>query len=263
MVELPQSVQRYLVGYRSSGDDLRTSSSAHVYFFRHPQGRGRFLKVLKSAERRSDEAKLGTEKVALEGLRGLSWVANVVYYCVEDGVEYLITEELPGRSSEGEWARADIPGMLRAVAEGLRRIHTLAIRDFALDGSVDGLLARLERRVRLNLVGEGELEGVGWRGSAQELLEEMQRRRPRNEERVLTHGDFCLPNVLVEAGQVTGVVDWGHAGVGDRHRDFAAVAMSIGRNYGEEWVEPFFEAYGVGDVDREKLRYHRLLYDLI
>src|SRR5689334_14904190 len=101
MVELPQSVQRYLVGYRSSGDDLRTSSTAHVYFFRHAERRGRFVKVLKGAERREEEAELEAEKVVLEGLRGLSWVAGLVHYCREEGTEYLITKELPGRSSEG------------------------------------------------------------------------------------------------------------------------------------------------------------------
>ena len=36
---------------------------------------------------------------------------------------------------------------------------------------------------------------------------------------VFTHGDYCAPNILVGAAPlhtVTGVVDWGYAGVADR-----------------------------------------------
>lgn len=91
----------------------------------------------------------------------------------------------------------------------------------------------------------------------------MHKVRPQSEESVLTHGDFCLPNILIKDNQVTGIVDWGYAGLGDRYRDFAAVVYSIGRNLGEQWVERFFAEYGISELDQEKLRYHRLLYALV
>jgi aminoglycoside phosphotransferase len=185
-----------------------------------------------------------------------------VYYCQQGETEYLITDEIPGYSSENELLKADIPGLLSVVAHALRRIHNLAINDFPLDGSVSTLLVKLERRISLNLLKPEDFRRAGWHGSPRELLDYMHRLRPQSEESVLTHGDYCLPNVLVKEGQVTGIVDWGYAGLGDRYRDFAAVVKSICRNLGEDWVDLFFEEYGVNELDREKLKYHRLLYDL-
>jgi aminoglycoside phosphotransferase len=263
LIALPVSVMPLLDGYTSSGDDLKSNSKAHVYYFRHPRRRGRYVKVYNSAESRAGEADLAAERSALQPLQGQSWVPDLVYYGKEGEIEYLISEELPGQNCISEPLQRDIPTLVKAMAQGLRRIHNLPVNDFPLDGSVDQLLAKLERLIRLDLVSAEALEDAGWQGSPQAFLDHMRRTRPQPEESVLTHGDYCLPNILVKEGQVTGIVDWGYAGMGDRHRDFAAVAMSIGWNLGEQWVEPFFEAYGMDALDREKLQYHRLLYDLL
>lgn len=70
--------------------------------------------------------------------------------------------------------------------------------------------------------------------------------RPAEEDLVFTHGDPSLPNVILEAseltGFVTGFVDVGRAGVGDRYRDLALAARSLAYNWGEAWVPLFFEA---------------------
>lgn len=262
MRDLPDSINTYLEEYTSTGDDLRTSSKSHVYFFRHADRRGRFLKVMNTVDIRPDEADLESERVALQWLQGQCWAPELVHYCQQDEIEYLITEAMPGCSSDSELLKADIPGLLSTIAHGLRRIHNLASNDFPRDGSVDMLLARLERLIRLNLLKPEDLKRVGWHGSPHELLDHMHKIRPQAEESVLTHGDYCLPNILVKDGQVTGIVDWGYAGLGDRHRDFAAAVKSICRNLGEEWVNLFFKEYGINELDRERLKYHRLLYDL-
>lgn len=47
---------------------------------------------------------------------------------------------------------------------------------------------------------------------------------------VFVHGDFCLPNVLLLRGTVSGVVDVAGAGVGDPWLDFAWCLWSLGYN---------------------------------
>lgn len=59
------------------------------------------------------------------------------------------------------------------------------------------------------------------------------------------HGDYCLPNIMVTEGQVSGVIDWPHAGYLDRRIDLAAASRSIRYNLKDElFVTAFLRAYG-------------------
>ena len=49
------------------------------------------------------------------------------------------------------------------------------------------------------------------------------------------------------------------AGVSDRHRDFMSIELTIKRNCGEEWIPEFYEVYGAGEVDPERIRFFWLL----
>ena len=94
--------------------------------------------------------------------------------------------------------------------------------------------------------------------SALDLLSELEATRPGSEDLVVTHGDFCLPNVILRSGAVAGFIDVGRAGVADRHQDFACAARSIAYNYGEQFVAPFFEAYGMAP-DPARIAFYQLL----
>ena len=53
----------------------------------------------------------------------------------------------------------------------------------------------------------------------EELLEELLRTRPAGEDLVFTHGDYCLPNVLIDGQRLGGFIDMGRAGVADQAGD--------------------------------------------
>ena len=73
--------------------------------------------------------------------------------------------------------------------------------------------------------------------------------------RVLVHGDYCLPNVMLRDWQFSGYIDVGGGGVGDRHLDLYWGCWSILYNLKQErWCSRFLDAYGREDVDTEKLR---------
>lgn len=74
---------------------------------------------------------------------------------------------------------------------------------------------------------------------------------------VLTHGDFCLPNVLVHDGGLSGLVDVGGAGLGSPEVDLAAGVWTLHYNFGAGFARPFLDAYGwppMTDAAIEKLR---------
>ena len=89
------------------------------------------------------------------------------------------------------------------------------------------------------------------------------------QDRVVTHGDFCLPNLFTDGKRFTGFIDVGKAGAGDRWMDLALGWRSLkhnsdghyGKIYPDIHPDDLFRAAGV-PKDEEKLRYYILLDEL-
>jgi aminoglycoside phosphotransferase len=74
---------------------------------------------------------------------------------------------------------------------------------------------------------------------------------------VLVHGDFCLPNVLMHDGRLSGLVDLGGAGLASPETDLAAGVWTLQYNFGKGFAHAFLDAYGwppMTDAATEKLR---------
>jgi aminoglycoside phosphotransferase len=74
---------------------------------------------------------------------------------------------------------------------------------------------------------------------------------------VLIHGDYCLPNVLVRDGKLSGLVDVGRSGLGNPEDDLAAGVWTLQYNFGKGLARRFLDSYGwppMSDAAIEKLR---------
>ena len=72
---------------------------------------------------------------------------------------------------------------------------------------------------------------------------------------VLLHGDYCLPNVLLNNWKFSGFIDVDAGGIGDRHIDLYWGCWSILYNLKDErWCSRFLDAYGRQDMHTETLR---------
>lgn len=74
---------------------------------------------------------------------------------------------------------------------------------------------------------------------------------------VLIHGDYCLPNVLVSQGKLSGLIDVGDTGLGDPRQDLAAGVWTLQYNFGKGFARDFLDAYGapsMTDQEIERLR---------
>lgn len=101
------------------------------------------------------------------------------------------------------------------------------------------------------------------------LLSWLEANRPE-EELVLSHGDFCLPNIFLEKEKLSGFIDLGRMGLADKWQDIALCYRSLKHNfegyYGGKVYEGFdpdilFEALGI-EPDWQKLNYYILLDEL-
>lgn len=160
---------------------------------------------------------------------------HVLDYGEDDAGQWFVTEALAGSSAVGETWRARPGDAIRAIAIGLRALHSISTADFP------------ERWSR-----------TSWLRQAPATIGP----QPEVVDPVLVHGDACAPNTLVAPdGAWVGNVDFGALAVGDRWADLAVASMSLGWNFGEGHEDEFFDAYGI-EPDTARIRYYRALWDL-
>ena len=71
----------------------------------------------------------------------------------------------------------------------------------------------------------------------------------------MLHGDFCLPNIIINDWRFSGFIDLGSGGAGDRHWDIFWALWTLQHNlHTDQYGERFLEAYGRSLVDDDRLR---------
>jgi len=210
-------------------------------------------------------------RVLFDEAERLSWmhavglpVPAVLQYHEWKGGEYLLLTAVPGMDASVSRPPDQHDAIVAALAAGLRALHATNISACPFDQSRRVRVAAAEARVRAGLVREDDFDTAREGRTAVDLYSELVARSPASEDRTFTHGDYCLPNVILTAhgaGGLTlsGFVDCANAGIADRYQDLALCARSIADNLGQEWVQPLFVRYGLDRVDEEKLAYYQLL----
>ena len=236
---------RITVG-ESPSDTFRLDRSGEAALYLKFAPRAHWMELLRERER-------------LDWLRGKLPVPDVVGYETDDLNEYLLITPLPGRHLATLAADELGEEVVQLLATGLRAIHAISIHDCPFDMTLDREIERSRHNVVNGLVDEADFDDVRLGRSAAEVFEELISNRPADEDLVFTHGDYCLPNVMMDGDKVSGFVDWGRAGVADRYKDIALAVRSLEGNTGEDLALAFLEAYGLSNPDADKIEYYKLL----
>jgi len=133
------------------------------------------------------------------------------------------------------------------------------------------LLQEAAHRVEQGLVDientEPETFGPGGFRSPEHLLQWLTDNIPESR-MILTHGDFCLPNIFIDHGSFSGFVDVDDFGIGEKWRDIALCWRSLKHNcdghYGKVHdIDPnrLFDYLEI-QPDWDQIRYHMLLDEL-
>lgn len=214
-----------------------------------------YLKVSLISHRRE----LLWEVERIDWLQGKVPVPEVIRYEADDRKEFLLLTALPGRNAADQIGEMPNENIVRLLATGLRMIHAVPIEECPFDMTLARASEEAGYSVGSGLVNEDDFDDRRLGRSAAEVFEELLSKRPDNEDLVFTHGDYCLPNVLIDGEEVAGFVDWGYAGVADRYKDIALAVRSLERNTGEGLAESFYTAYGLSRPDTAKVEYYQLL----
>lgn len=200
-----------------------------------------YLKIIE----RQQTPSLERESSILKWIDGRVPTPRLRYYGGQDGSEYQLTTEVTGTPTY-QVEPTEREHAVKALGKALRMIHSMDPSGCPIDNSISNRLKQLQE----NGVNTSNLKD-----------------QP-DESLFFTHGDYCLPNIIIEERELSGVIDWDYAGLAEPYADFASCIWSMGYNYGleetaERWEPYFFMVYGLDDIDVGKLAYYRKLMDLL
>jgi len=226
--------------------------------------------VLK-CEPRSEES--DNEYQMLCWLQGKLPVPAVLDFVCEDGVNYLLMSRLAGVMSCDRAYLTHPSLLIPLMAESLRALWAVEPAGCPYMNDLSKKLRKARERVTAGLVqmedAEPETYGPNGFRNPMELLCWLESHRPE-ESLVFSHGDFCLPNLFLQDGRISGFLDLGRAGLADPYQDLALGYRSLKHNsdgtydgirYSGFSDDLLFRALGM-EPDWEKVRYYILLDEL-
>ena len=220
-----------------------------------------FLKINKY----TDDLFFNKEYEMLKWLEDKLSVPEVVYHSNSSDYEFLLLTEIPGNVSYEVFSKSDIEKNLKILAKGLQIFHALPMGGCPNEVDIDKLIFHAKQKLEQGLINNDNFD-IRWKHKTPyELFEDVKRLIPKKIDKVVTHGDFCLPNVLINSNELSGFVDLGSAGINDRYYDLAAISWSISYNFGSKWLPYFFEQYGINydEIDRERMLFYQMVNEFI
>ena len=201
------------------------------------------------------------EREMLVWLQGRLPVPELLEACEQDGISYLLMTSAPGETAISDRLLRDPPALVRALAESLRLLWSLDVRDCPADATLSYKLAAARRNIDEGLVDLADFTENNPGETPRSLFGKLSADRP-DEDLVFSHGDFCLPNVFLRDGKPACYIDLGRAGVADRWQDIALCVRSLAYNVGSTAYTPLLYACLGVEPDEQKRRYYTLLDEL-
>lgn len=226
--------------------DSSCSEEAKVYLI--DREGGLFLK-------RSSAGKLKEEAVMTAYYHSLGLSAEVLSYVSEDLHDWLLTRRIPGEDCTHEMYRKEPERLCDTIGTALRRLHEIRAEDCPAKDRLDAYRA-LVRSGYSHGRYEPELFREQWVfSSGEEAWKCAERGLPLLKKDVLIHGDYCLPNILLDHWRLSGFIDVGNAGISDRHIDLVWGIWTLAYNLKTtRWSDRFLDAYGREVIEPEMLR---------
>ncbi len=241
---LPKSIGEKVRGARIY--DSSCSPEARVYYIERDGGY-----YLKKAARNSLARE--AEMTSYFNSKGLG--ARVVGYETLEECDFMLTERVRGEDCVFARYLDDPKRLASLIGEELRALHETDASDCPVKDRMGEYISLVEENFRTGNYDSSHFpDSFGYR-SADEAIEVFENGKKELENEVLIHGDYCLPNIMLDDWELSGFIDVGNGGIGDRHVDLFWGAWTLGFNLGtDEYRDRFLDSYGRDKIDDEKLK---------
>ena len=225
--------------------DCSSSPNAKVYYLQ--KGGGYYLKI---APQGSLKVEADMTTFFYEHQLG----PEVFFYLCHDK-DWLLTRAAQGQTCIEQRYLDNPQRLCEVTATLLRRLHELNTEECPVQNRTETYLASLDKNLHtvsdfhttlppsFGIHSQEEARAIALAGKANLKTD------------TLIHGDYCLPNILLDRWHFDAFIDVGGGGVGDKHIDLFWGIWSLGYNLKTwDFTDRFLDAYGREAVDEELLR---------
>ena len=242
--DLPAELERLARGasiYNSS-----CSPEARVYFIDRDDGY--YLKTCKRGSLKRE-----AEMTAYFHRKGMG--AEVLEYLSLEHADWMLTSAIRGEDCTHEQYLSDPKRLCDTLARRLRWLHEMDFSDCPVQDRMGEYLSTVEKNYRSGEYDTSAFPDSFGYGSAEEAWRVFENGRGGFRRDVLLHGDYCLPNIMLDDWSFSAFIDVGNGGVGDRHIDLFWGVWTLWFNLKtDRYAGRFLDAYGRDQIETEMLR---------
>lgn len=259
--KLPHKIQNRLKKENGVAD-FTGMSNANIILYKNL--------VLKSE---ANSSFINHEYVMLMWLRNKLPVPQVIEYIKEDEISYILMERLKGNIACTNNFLTQPEKLIKVLASFLKKMWKIPLDNCPYNLLLKNKLAVIEQNFAQGICNFEKLDLSMYSNltfkSLKDLLKWLRENAPV-EDLVFSHGDFCLPNLLIDDDEVSGLIDLGRSGVSDRYQDIALCYRSLKYNFAGIYsgvsypnlnLDLLFDELGIVP-DYNKLKYYILLDEL-
>lgn len=225
--------------------DSSSSSEASVIFV--DKDAGYFVKS-------ANKGALNDEAVMTMYFNSLSLSAKIIEYISADK-DYLVTEKIIGEDCISDKYLANPTRLCDTLAEYLSLLHSIDHKDCPITNHTESYLNHAEANyISRNYDKTMFPDSFGYHSEI-EAREVILANSKLLKCDTLLHGDYCLPNIVLNDWKLSGFIDVGNGGVGDRHVDiFWAIWTLFFNLKTNAYSKRFIDAYGRDKINNDILR---------
>ena len=246
LTQIPEGLPQAFLPFSKQADiyDSSCSAAARVWFF--DKGPGFYLKKTSKGTLAKEAA-----MTAFFCRKGLG--AEVLVY--ESGeFDWLLTRRVPGEDCTWQTYLDDPIRLCDTTAQLLRKLHETTREGCPVSDRTADYINGAQKNFKANIF-SNEFLPERWKHiSPKEAWTIAQQARKSMKTDTLLHGDYCLPNIMLDNWQFSGFIDLDGAGVGDRHIDLFWGVWTLQFNLKtDRYRERFLDAYGRDAIDSDML----------
>ena len=226
--------------------DSSCSENARVFYI--DKDNGYFLK-------KSSINILESEYLMHSYFHTLGLTSPVVSYIKAENNEYLLTEKVNGADCLDEAYLKNPDKLCDVIAECLYFLHSRSYVKCPIKNRTNSYIKAVSEGYSKGKYESDLFEGLWEFTSFTDAWNAAKEGINNLETNVLIHGDYCLPNIILNNWKLSGFIDLGSAGVSDRHIDILWGIWTLKYNLGTfRYTDRFIDCYGRELIDMDKLR---------
>ena len=260
-MQLPEKIAKLISNEIYTTDKIGMSESSVLLFEN---------KVLKIQEYNKESE---NEYHIMKWLQEKLPVPKVLAYEILNEKSYLLMSKSDGKMACEEEYMKNPSVQTKLLSSGLKMLWNIDISECPINWRLENKLTQASYNIKNGLVDLDNVEpdtfGENGFKDPTDLLQWLYENQPE-EELVLSHGDYCLPNIFGIEDKITGYIDLGRTGIADKWCDIALCYRSLSHNYTGKYNQKQYLGYDdlllfkmlYIEPDWKKIRYYILLDEL-